>query len=99
MDGCLIRLSERLHVLLPTDKNAGGKWERFRAVEPLVAGKDVLDVGGAAGWRREDWIHRQIAGVATSVRGVDLNAQAVAEAQGQGFDFVCGDIAAVAIGK
>jgi len=64
---------------------------RVDAIATLVTDKSVLDLGCASARNRPDWVHGQIAALATSTVGVDLDRAAVEELVDRGFDVRFGD--------
>ncbi len=72
---------------------------RFEAIEPLVAGKDVLDLGAGSGHWRDDWLHGRIREVAKSVLGVDHAEAYVEESRKLGADVIQGDVETLDLGR
>lgn len=56
-----------------------------------MEGKSVLDLGCASGYRRADWLHGLIRGVANDAVGVDMNERAVSELQERGYHIIAGN--------
>ncbi len=79
------------HPLQPKDWSSGTHADRFEAIRPYLEGRRVLDVGAASGHRRETWMHRLVAGVASSAVGLELDAREAASAASLGFDVRQGD--------
>lgn len=73
--------------------------DRFREVAPLLAKRTVLDVGAASGHKRPDWMHARIAGVASRVVGIDIDAPGVEAARAKGFDVRLVDAQGADIGE
>lgn len=73
--------------------------DRFRAIEPYVRDRKVLDIGAVSGHRRPDWMHRRIHSVARRVVGVDIDADAIRIIQEQGFDIRLIDAQAMSLGE
>lgn len=67
------------------------KSTRFKQLRRFYEGKDVLDVGCAVGYRKDDWMHRHIKSVARSVYGLDLDHAAVNAIRSMGFDIEQGN--------
>ena len=80
----------RLHPLQPGWTSSTYD-DRFRAIEPYVRDKNVLDVGAVSGQRRPDWMHARIKAVAARVVGVDIDQAGVEAARERGFDIRLGD--------
>jgi 2-polyprenyl-3-methyl-5-hydroxy-6-metoxy-1,4-benzoquinol methylase len=74
------------HRLQPSWRNPGAFHPRIKQLVPLVAGRDVLDVGCVSAMGRPDWIHGALAEAAGSIVGVDIDAAAVTKARGMGYD-------------
>ena len=72
---------------------------RFVEIEPYVARSTVLDLGCASGWRRSDWFHGLIAGVASECVGVDLDGEALTTMSERGYQLVHGDAQTVDLGR
>lgn len=70
----------------PWRRTPGSFTMRIAAIAPFVAGRDVLDVGFASGFGRPDWMHAEIAKMARSTLGIDLDAERVAEIAGAGYN-------------
>lgn len=77
----------------------GSYTPRVDAVAPLVKGKKVLDLGCASGKERPDWVHGQIADLAASLVGVDVDEPAVRVLQERGFDIRLGSAEQVDLGE
>jgi 2-polyprenyl-3-methyl-5-hydroxy-6-metoxy-1,4-benzoquinol methylase len=74
------------HILQPSWRNPEAFRPRIQQLLPIVAGRDVLDVGCTSAIGRPDWIHAALAAAAGSIVGVDIDAAAVTRAQELGFD-------------
>ncbi len=83
-------MSERVHPLQP-DWSSSTYNDRFRAIEPYVRGRSVLDIGAVSGYLRADWMHAQIAAVAARAVGVDVDSAGVEAVQARGYDIRLGD--------
>jgi 2-polyprenyl-3-methyl-5-hydroxy-6-metoxy-1,4-benzoquinol methylase len=59
---------------------SGAQDRRFPVLASELRHRSVLDLGAATGWWRPDWMHRAIASVASDCIGVDLDAEAVEQA-------------------
>jgi 2-polyprenyl-3-methyl-5-hydroxy-6-metoxy-1,4-benzoquinol methylase len=59
---------------------------RFEQLKRFYKGKDILDIGCAVGYKKEDWMHKNIKSIANSIYGLDLDAQSVEEIRKLGFD-------------
>lgn len=87
-----VDVSEQKHFLQPRwGVGEGDLTYRFEATRPYLEGKDVLDLGGANGHARKDWVHGHISTIAKSVVGVDVDAAGVESARARGYDMVLGD--------
>jgi len=62
------------------------KSTRFRQLQKFYQGKDILDIGCAVGYKKDDWMHRNIKAEANSIQGLDLDGQSVEEIKKMGFD-------------
>jgi 2-polyprenyl-3-methyl-5-hydroxy-6-metoxy-1,4-benzoquinol methylase len=62
------------------------KSTRFRQLQKFYEGMDILDIGCAVGYKKEDWMHRNIKTLAKSIQGLDLDQQSVDEINKMGFD-------------
>jgi 2-polyprenyl-3-methyl-5-hydroxy-6-metoxy-1,4-benzoquinol methylase len=62
------------------------KSTRFRQLQKFYQGKDILDIGCAVGYKKEDWMHKNIKAVAKSITGLDLDNQSVIDIKKMGFD-------------
>lgn len=62
------------------------KSTRFRQLQKFYQGKDILDIGCAVGYKKEDWMHKNIKAIANSIYGLDLDQQSVDEIKSMGFD-------------
>ncbi len=71
---------------LQTDWTGSTYADRVEAITPLLAGRNVLDIGAASGLNRPDWVHAGIARVASRVVGIDIDADKVAAARARGYD-------------
>lgn len=67
------------------------KSARFKQLKPYFEGQDILDIGCAVGYKKEDWMHRNIQEVSNSVLGLDRDKEAVEEIKGMGFNVVYGN--------
>jgi 2-polyprenyl-3-methyl-5-hydroxy-6-metoxy-1,4-benzoquinol methylase len=72
---------------------------RYRGIENWIRGRDVLDLGGATGHGRPDWIHAHMASVAKSVVGIDLDEEKVERAREDGYDFRVGNVESVRLAR
>ncbi|MCK6618768.1 MAG: class I SAM-dependent methyltransferase [Cyclobacteriaceae bacterium] len=61
------------------------KSPRFQQLRKYFEGKDVLDIGCAVGYQKNDWMHRNIKSVAHSVYGIDLDSASVEEIRKMGY--------------
>jgi 2-polyprenyl-3-methyl-5-hydroxy-6-metoxy-1,4-benzoquinol methylase len=61
------------------------KSTRFKQLRNFFDGKDVLDIGCAVGYQKEDWMHKHIKSVAKSVYGLDLDMASVDEIRKMGY--------------
>lgn len=77
----------------------GRQDHRSRALAPYVAGRSVLDLGCASGYRRPDWLHGALSEVASEIVGVDLDTEAVAAIRERGHDLVESDVADLDLGR
>ena len=76
----------RGHRLQPSWRNPEAFRPRIRRLLPLVAGKDLLDIGCVSAVSRPDWIHGALAGAASRTVGVDIDPGGVAAARELGYD-------------
>ncbi|QOI97871.1 MAG: class I SAM-dependent methyltransferase [Flammeovirgaceae bacterium] len=61
------------------------KSTRFQQLKKFFNGKDVLDIGCAVGYQKDDWMHKNIVSVARSVYGLDLDNDSVEEIRRMGY--------------
>lgn len=87
------------HPLQPKDWTSGSHAARFERVRPYLEGRTVLDVGAGSGINRPDWMHAAVAGVATTVVGVELDEKLAARARERGYDVVAGDAQNLDLGR
>ncbi|MBL7858468.1 MAG: class I SAM-dependent methyltransferase [Cyclobacteriaceae bacterium] len=62
------------------------KSTRFRQLQKFYDGKDILDIGCAVGYKKEDWMHKNIKSIAKSIYGLDLDQESVNNIKQKGFD-------------
>ena len=62
------------------------KFLRFHQLQKFCQGKDILDIGCAVGYRKDDWVHGKIKSIAKSIYGLDLDKKSVDEIRKMGFD-------------
>ena len=67
------------------------KSTRFRQLQKFYVGRDILDIGCAVGYHKEDWMHKNIKAVAKSIVGLDLDAGSIEEIRKMGFDVMQGN--------
>jgi 2-polyprenyl-3-methyl-5-hydroxy-6-metoxy-1,4-benzoquinol methylase len=67
------------------------KSTRFHQLRKYYEQKDILDIGCAVGYKKPDWMHKHIKGIAKSIYGLDLDAKSVSEIKSMGFDVEQGD--------
>ena len=67
------------------------KSTRFRQLQKFYVGRDILDIGCAVGYHKEDWMHKNIKAVANSIVGLDLDAGSIEEIRKMGFDVMQGN--------
>jgi 2-polyprenyl-3-methyl-5-hydroxy-6-metoxy-1,4-benzoquinol methylase len=84
---------------LQPDWSSGSHLERFRAVRRHLENRRVLDIGAGSGVSREDWMHAQIAAVASEIVGVELDEELVEQARDRGFDLVSADAQQLDLGR
>ena len=77
----------------------GTKSTRFHQLVDFYRGKDILDIGCAVGYRKKDWMHRNIKSVAKSIYGLDINGESVSEIKKMGFDAQQGDAQDFELGR
>lgn len=69
---------------------------RVALLRQLAAGRRVLDIGvvehDAINEQSDRWLHRHLAEVAASCRGVDVLQDGVAALQEKGYDVICHDV-------
>jgi 2-polyprenyl-3-methyl-5-hydroxy-6-metoxy-1,4-benzoquinol methylase len=86
------------HPLQP-DWRSGSHSRRFEAISPHLTGLEVLDIGAASGHKRQDWMHGQIAKVASRVVGIDIDAKGVDAVRARGYDVRLVDARQVELGE
>lgn len=64
----------------------GTKLTRFTQLQRFYKDKDILDIGCAVGFQKDDWMHGNIKSVARSLYGLDLDAESVQAIRKMGFD-------------
>jgi 2-polyprenyl-3-methyl-5-hydroxy-6-metoxy-1,4-benzoquinol methylase len=64
----------------------GSYLPRVEALRPYVTDRSVLDVGCSSGNWRDDWVHGQVATMASELVGIDINEPAIAELNERGYD-------------
>ena len=64
---------------------------RFEVLRDRVMAKSVLDLGCSSGNWREDWIHGQVAKVASELVGLDIDQSAVDQLKERGYDIRFGN--------
>lgn len=62
------------------------KSTRFRQLRKFFENRDILDIGCAVGYQKDDWMHKNIKAVARSVYGLDLDLQSVEEIRRMGYE-------------
>jgi 2-polyprenyl-3-methyl-5-hydroxy-6-metoxy-1,4-benzoquinol methylase len=62
------------------------KSTRFYQLQNYYRGKNILDIGCAVGYKKADWMHRNIKSVANSIVGLDLDHKSISEIKAMGFD-------------
>ena len=67
------------------------KTARFNQLQPYFMGQDILDIGCAVGYRKEDWMHKNIKEVCKSILGLDRDKEAVKEIKAQGYNVEYGN--------
>ncbi len=67
------------------------KSSRFQQLYHFYQDKDILDIGCAVGFRKSDWMHRNIKSIARTIVGLDLDNTSVTEIKKMGFDVEQGD--------
>lgn len=76
---------------------------RFEYIEPLLSGKDVLDLGCVQHdfeeTQRDDWFHDLIVDVAKTTVGVDILEDAISELNEQGYEMYQGDVENIRLDK
>lgn len=72
---------------------------RFRQLEHFFKGRNILDIGCAVGYKKEDWLHSKIKAVARSIYSIDLDHAAIEELQKLGYQVEYGDAQDFSIGK
>jgi 2-polyprenyl-3-methyl-5-hydroxy-6-metoxy-1,4-benzoquinol methylase len=85
--------------LQPRKHHEGSFLERGDKIRPLVAGKQVLDLGCASAFGRHDWMHAQLVEMAAEVQGVDLDAAAVEKVRDAGYNVIQGDVETLDLGR
>lgn len=79
--------------------SVGSFLPRGEAVRPYVEGKTVLDLGCASAFGRTDWMHAQLADMASELIGVDLDRTAVERITAAGYHLVHGDVETLDLGR
>lgn len=77
------------HSVFHPSWSKGTSSARFKQLEHFFAGKDVLDLGCAVGYKKATWMHGYIKSVARSICGLDLDENSVNDIRAMGFDVVC----------
>ena len=77
--------------LQPEWRHTGLLSQRFKEIEPYVAGKKVLDVGCAVGFTGPNWLHALIKEKASYVKGLDINEASIKILKEKGYDVVYAD--------
>lgn len=62
------------------------KATRFEQIKKFFVGKDILDIGCAVGYKKEDWMHKNMRSIAKSIQGLDLDKESVDEIRAMGYD-------------
>ncbi len=75
------------------------KSARFKQLHHLYVDKDILDIGCAVGFRKDDWMHRHIKSIAKSIVGLDLDSESVAQIRSMGYDVEQGDAQNFSLGR
>jgi 2-polyprenyl-3-methyl-5-hydroxy-6-metoxy-1,4-benzoquinol methylase len=75
------------------------KSTRFRQLRKFFEGKDILDLGCAVGYQKDDWMHKHIRSVAASVYGLDLDAASIAEIRSMGYEVAQGNAQDFMLGR
>jgi SAM-dependent methyltransferase len=79
------------HRLQPKNFSSSSNIHRWQAIEPIVIGRSVLDLGCATGHWRDEWMHARIAAVATEIVGLDVDADLCDAVRAKGFDIMQAD--------
>ena len=81
----------------------GGGMGRVEFVKPLVAGKDVLDIGVVqhtpSAASSSNWLHRHVRAVAKSCVGIDTVAEGITNLCSQGYDVRLADASRFDLGQ
>ncbi len=75
------------------------KSTRFRQLQRFYTDRDILDIGCAVGYKKEDWMHKHIKGVARSIYGLDLDKASVEDIRRMGFEIEQGNAQNFQLGK
>lgn len=67
------------------------KTPRFNQLKPFFEGKDILDIGCAVGYKKEDWMHKHIKSVSKSIYGIDLDQKSIEAIKQMGYSVEYGD--------
>lgn len=67
------------------------KTARFHQLKPFFKGQNILDIGCAVGYKKEDWMHRNIKEVSKSIIGLDRDKEAVEEIRSMGYNVIYGN--------
>lgn len=69
----------------------GTKSTRFTQLKKYFQGKDILDIGCAVGYKKDDWMHKHIKSLSKTTFGIDLDKDAIDDIKKMGFDVDYGD--------
>lgn len=77
----------------------GTKSTRFKQLKHFFSNKDVLDIGCVAGFRKDDWMHKNISQVANSIYGIDIEEESIKEIESMGFNVEVANAQDFSLGK
>jgi 2-polyprenyl-3-methyl-5-hydroxy-6-metoxy-1,4-benzoquinol methylase len=67
------------------------KSTRFNQLKKYFVGKDILDIGCAVGYKKDDWMHKHIKGQSNTIYGIDLDRDAIDEIKEKGYEVAYAD--------
>lgn len=67
------------------------KSTRFRQLQKYFKNKNILDIGCAVGYQKDDWMHKHIKKEAASIFGIDLDLDSINKIKQRGYSVEYGD--------